>query len=81
MREEERFNWWMPPWNGKKPHRSRWKMTREEAVKHGALVDMGPVEHSREVIQLPTTREEIDSMRTNAWQKPNDNPGDKSGIK
>lgn len=78
MKEEERFNWWMPPWGGaKKPHASRWKMNREEAVKHGALVDLGPVPGSREIFQLPTTEEEIERNLTSAWQKPKERPSDR----
>lgn len=73
MKEVERFNWWMPPWGSKKPHRSRWKMTREDAVKHGALVDIGPIDGTREVLLLAETKEEQDEMNrrnaTNAWLK------------
>lgn len=56
MRKEERFNWWMPPnvWS-KKPYQSRWKMSREEAAKHGATE---PVEGTREVTMVPETEEE-----------------------
>lgn len=83
MREEERFNWWMPPWGGaKKPHASRWKMTAEDAVKRGALVDLGPVSGTREVLLLAETKEEQDEMNrrnaTSAWLKgpaPGKNPG------
>lgn len=48
-------------------------MTREEAVTHGALVDLGPVPGSREVLLLAETKEEQDEMNrrnaTNAWLK------------
>ncbi len=48
-------------------------MTREEAVEHGALVDLGPVENTREVQLRAETKEEHDEMNrrnaTNAWLK------------
>lgn len=73
MKEVEYFTWWMPPWSGKKPYRSRWKMSREDAVKHGALVDLGPVEYTREVRTMCETQEEQDEWNrrnaTNAWLK------------
>ena len=83
MKEVEYFNWMLPPdvWR-KKPHPSRWKMTREEAAKQGLTE---PILSSREIrLQGETPEEEADYQRrnaTNAWQKPKTDSGDKSGIK
>lgn len=56
MKEEELFTWWLPPnvWS-KKPYKSSWKMSRDDAAKHGATE---PVEGTREVIEVPETEEE-----------------------
>lgn len=52
MKQVEFYNWVLPPdaWN-KKPHLSRWKMSREEAEKRypGATPD----ERTREVRDCP----------------------------
>lgn len=58
MKQVEFFFWWLPPdaWS-KKPRRSSWKMTREEAAKRypGAEPDLS----SREVRECPETPQEI----------------------
>lgn len=71
MKEVEYFNWMLPPdvWN-KKPHKTRWKMTIEEATARG-LTER--VESSREVRMKGETPEEEEErlrrMHTNAWLK------------
>lgn len=56
MKDVEYFFWMLPPdaWR-KKPHPSRWKMSREEAAKRGLTE---PVLSSREVRQIAETEEE-----------------------
>lgn len=71
MKEVEYFLWILPPdaWN-KKPHRSRWKMTVEDAAARG-LTER--VEASREVrLKGETPEEEAEFQRrnlTDAWLK------------
>lgn len=65
MKDVEYFFWMLPPdaWR-KKPHPSRWKMSREEAAKRGLTQ---PVQSSREVRQIPESDEEREqSMRANS---------------
>ena len=41
MKDVEVYKWWLPPkpWGGPRarPYLSSWKMSREEAAKHGAI--------------------------------------------
>ena len=69
MREVEYFLWTLPPdaWR-KKPHPSKFKMTREEAQKRhpGAT----PILESREVRQMPETEEEILKAKLSGMTSP-----------
>jgi hypothetical protein len=59
MHPEEFFTWWLPPTHLRgKWHRSRWKMTREQARDYpGAEID----ESSREVRWLPDGADEFNA--------------------
>lgn len=71
MKEVEYFNWWLPPdeWS-KKPRKSTWKMTVEDAAARG--LDR-PVDGTREVRLAGETPEEEEEYRrkmsTGAWLK------------
>jgi hypothetical protein len=64
MKQVETYRWKLPPkpWNGPraKPYISSWKMTREDAAKHGAIE---PVLESREVLMVAETLEEEAELR------------------
>jgi hypothetical protein len=72
MKQVETFQWKLPPkpWAGPraKPYISSWKMTREEAAKHGAIE---PVLESRDVQLVAETPEEAAEVRqqsdTSVW--------------
>lgn len=69
MKQVEVFTWLMPPpaWTPKaKPYRSRWKMSREEAAKLGAIEACAGTMEMRKLLE---TRAEIDAIITNAWLK------------
>ena len=59
MHPEEFFTWWLPPAYARgRWHRSRWKMTREQARAYpGAKID----ESTKEVIWLPDGPHEWDT--------------------
>lgn len=85
MKEVEYFFWMLPPdtWS-KKPRRSRWRMSREDAAQRGLTE---PVLSSREVRLMPETEEErIASSRANStaafrrwWEGKPKEPPDGSG--
>jgi hypothetical protein len=66
MPQVEFFRWLLPPdkWN-KRPHLSRWKMSREEAEKRypGATPDL----MSREVGELPEPGEYVPTLEGRPW--------------
>ena len=67
MRSVEYYRWYMPvePWRGPraKPRLTSYHMDAEMAAERGAL---RPEPNSRQVRQIPETREEIEAARANS---------------